>query len=1081
MTFFNEFGKKWASEGSVEPISETQKKSGWDFLGSVPPISGQFNLVQQNTDEKINYLFNLINSFVISRGGTLNAVSTNPLRDILNNLLMAVQGGHVGYATKDGMLLDTTQEERTIAEVLSDPVAENNGFYLWLSGEWVKQIGPWGLAMAATDASRIAAEEAAADADAAKTEAQTAAGLAVDAQADIQTNWQGKLDTAAQQAETATTQAGIATDKAAEASGSALSANAAKTAAEAARDAAFVNADVYPTVAEGRAAVADGEQYQVVSADGVELIRYQRVNAGWSQEVARLQIKYVDSSLKADLQSPLVIDLAAKEISLPSGTSYIYTAVGRLAVTGPLVVSYTSENQAFVLYNKTTQELSSVPFSGLAPALNSKNYYLLFQLSADRQEVYGFTGQVNFVGGPEVVQSAKTNYSLALTEASNLNFDFINNKIIVSGNIWIQYDGGRIQVSSQEVELDPGRVKSFSYVLLVNPSNGELIVKSIAAPFSAPKDYILIGAYDETNMVFWGLDHFSVNGEPHNQNNINPEIEISNFLSKKGFATLIPRQPGNINYSSTDNTLTFTGTVYVLTERGLYTVNTPVTFNLPENRAYRIEFNETSKDIRCVDNVPREDGWLICGAINKTWSGITTNAFSGYLVDGAAPGTSTSAKTNYSLMLTKSSTLNFDFNNNKIVVSGNLWIQYDGGRIQVAAQEIALDPARSKSFAQLLLVNPTDSTMYVKSQAAPYTVPKDHLQVGAYFERDMLFFGLDHFSVNGVPFQKAGAVRPCFGWDTQNSVDLNVSDSFTPSDDIHLGNLTSTIVYDWFDELMAQHPEYITRTFHGNDASDLYPIYSYRFKPKKPSLASNTEDTKIPKTMLITLHNEKINQVGLYILMREICNNWQSSEALESMRHGMEFVVMPLVNPWGLNHGSRTNVNQVDINRNFPVGWIPLGEPGDYFYSSTAALTEPEAQYAWQVIQDEKPDIYIDIHSYGSWNNEGRSIWIPTLNEKARVAATAAILKIYAQYKKKYPWIVDVDKFANISNDAILGGGISAKSGTSFGAIGGTFETAWNLKNEPSGLTGHPTAINLTADLLGTYILQCLAVIIDSD
>lgn len=286
MTFFNEFGKKWASEGSVEPISETQKKSGWDFLGSVPPISGQFNLVQQNTDEKINYLFNLINSFVISKGGTLNAVSTNALRDILNNLLMAVQGGHVGYATKDGMLLDTTQEERTIAEVLSDPVAENNGFYLWLSGEWVKQIGPWGLAMAATDASRIAAEEAAADADAAKTEAQTAAGLAVDAQADIHTNWQGKLDIAAQQAETATTQAGIATDKAAEASGSAATANAAKTAAELARDAAMVGAVTYPDEATGRAAVADGEYFKVIGSGDVAAREYRRANASISVLVA---------------------------------------------------------------------------------------------------------------------------------------------------------------------------------------------------------------------------------------------------------------------------------------------------------------------------------------------------------------------------------------------------------------------------------------------------------------------------------------------------------------------------------------------------------------------------------------------------------------------------------------------------------------------------------------------------------------------------------------------------------------------------------------------------------------------------
>lgn len=286
MTFFNEFGKKWASEGSVEPISEAQKKSGWDFLGSVPPISGQFNLVQQNTDEKINYLFNLINSFVISRGGTLNAVSTNALRDILNNLLMAVQGGHVGYATKDGMLLDTTQEERTIAEVLSDPVAENNGFYLWLSGEWVKQIGPWGLAMSATDASRIAAEEAAADADAAKTEAQTAAGLAVDAQADIHNNWQGKLDIAAQQA-------GIATNKATEAATSATTAVNAKNAAESARDvaelardAAIINSTMYPDEATGRAAVADGEYFKVIGSGDVAASEYRRTDASTSVLVA---------------------------------------------------------------------------------------------------------------------------------------------------------------------------------------------------------------------------------------------------------------------------------------------------------------------------------------------------------------------------------------------------------------------------------------------------------------------------------------------------------------------------------------------------------------------------------------------------------------------------------------------------------------------------------------------------------------------------------------------------------------------------------------------------------------------------
>lgn len=67
---------------------------------------------------------------------------------------------------------------------------------------------------------------------------------------------------------------------------SAASAIAAKTDAETARDAAFGNADVYADEPTGRAAVADGEQFSVV--DGIYLVRYERVDAGTSAEVARI-------------------------------------------------------------------------------------------------------------------------------------------------------------------------------------------------------------------------------------------------------------------------------------------------------------------------------------------------------------------------------------------------------------------------------------------------------------------------------------------------------------------------------------------------------------------------------------------------------------------------------------------------------------------------------------------------------------------------------------------------------------------------------------------------------------------------
>lgn len=57
--------------------------------------------------------------------------------------------------------------------------------------------------------------------------------------------------------------------------------------AEVASDAAFVNADVYATVAEGRAAVAVGEQFQVLSTDGFEYIRYRKDSGSTQTEVGR--------------------------------------------------------------------------------------------------------------------------------------------------------------------------------------------------------------------------------------------------------------------------------------------------------------------------------------------------------------------------------------------------------------------------------------------------------------------------------------------------------------------------------------------------------------------------------------------------------------------------------------------------------------------------------------------------------------------------------------------------------------------------------------------------------------------------
>lgn len=56
--------------------------------------------------------------------------------------------------------------------------------------------------------------------------------------------------------------------------------------AEVAADAAFVNADVYPDIAAGRAAVADGEQFQVV--EGRKIVRYRRDSSSAQTAVSEM-------------------------------------------------------------------------------------------------------------------------------------------------------------------------------------------------------------------------------------------------------------------------------------------------------------------------------------------------------------------------------------------------------------------------------------------------------------------------------------------------------------------------------------------------------------------------------------------------------------------------------------------------------------------------------------------------------------------------------------------------------------------------------------------------------------------------
>jgi len=72
-----------------------------------------------------------------------------------------------------------------------------------------------------------------------------------------------------------------------------------------------------------------------------------------------------------------------------------------------------------------------------------------------------------------------------------------------------------------------------------------------------------------------------------------------------------------------------------------------------------------------------------------------------------------------------------------------------------------------------------------------------------------------------------------------------------------------------------------------------------------------------------------------------------------------ELLVVPTINPDGLAAGTRGNARGVDLNRNFPFRWQPLGG-GEY--AGAGPLSEPESRAAHRLILREKPDLTIWFH-----------------------------------------------------------------------------------------------------------------------
>lgn len=314
-----------------------------------------------------------------------------------------------------------------------------------------------------------------------------------------------------------------------------------------------------------------------------------------------------------------------------------------------------------------------------------------------------------------------------------------------------------------------------------------------------------------------------------------------------------------------------------------------------------------------------------------------------------------------------------------------------------------------------------------------------------------------------------------FTGDKHPAVLLDFPDSYTKDDArlvSHFNPVTYPEIVQWWQDLVDEFPDYITKKKIGTDSSGTLDVHSYTFTPKKgailtPNVSPNRDYARV---LLLVQHIEHSNQIYPLLAMREICRKWQTDPVLAALRLECEFVVIPYHHPHGLGGGDyRFTSEGLNTNGDWAYNWNHVDDP----LNGSAPFATQEARNVKAVIEQFKPHVCMDLHA-NSHSATKQGIWIDSeANPRYEASVRSAVLSLYPKIVSKWEDTPPINTFYVVTNENAN----RQFPGYAYamGATGGLMEFVKDYKGRDKLDGIFNDTLILSSSLLLNIVVQCIA------